>query len=109
MNSHRDNAKRHEIVRRDINRHVATASAGAAEECCSSVHQRAMNRALDILSQPNGYALDEASDQAVRAQFDGLMAGDAELPDGWKRHKVGPTGAKRERRSNRRRQAARSS
>ncbi len=79
------------------------------QEGASSVHQRAMNRALDILSQPNGYALDEASDQAVRAQFDGLVAGDAELPDGWKRHKVGSTGPKRERRSNRRRQAARSS
>ncbi len=67
-----------------------------------------MNRALDILAQPNGYGPDAVSDQAVRAQFDGLVAGDAVLPEGWKRHKVGPTGAKRARRGNRRRQAARS-
>ncbi|NNE23368.1 MAG: trimethylamine methyltransferase [Rhizobiales bacterium] len=77
-------------------------------EGASSIHQRAMNRAFDILSQPNSHALAKSTDQSVRAHFAGLVAGDAQLPDGWQRYKVGAPDVTRERRGNRRRQAARS-
>jgi trimethylamine--corrinoid protein Co-methyltransferase len=74
-----------------------------AVEGASTIHQRAMNRALDILSQPNTASLDAAIDARIRGHFDGLVAGDSLLPEGWVRQ--GETSARphRERRVNRRR------
>ncbi len=72
-------------------------------EGASNIHQRALNRALDILSAPNSAALDPAVDARIRAEFDGLVAGDSVLPEGWKRCDVGPTGPLRARRATRRR------
>ncbi len=76
-------------------------------EGASNIHQRALNRALDILSAPNSAALDPAVDARVRAEFEGLVAGDSVLPEGWKRCDVGPTGPVRARRATRRRVSTR--
>jgi len=74
-----------------------------SQEGSSTIHQRAMNKALDILSEPNRFALDHDVDQRVRSEFDDLVPGDSQLPDGWMRHDVGKTAPTRERRTNRRR------
>ncbi len=71
-------------------------------EGASTIHQRAMDRALDILSQPNSAALDPFVDGRVRAGFDALVAGDSRLPFGWRRLVTGPTARTRGRRKNRR-------
>jgi trimethylamine--corrinoid protein Co-methyltransferase len=73
-----------------------------AEAGASTVHQRAMDRALDILSAPNLHAFDAAADARIRAAFDGLVAGDSVLPEGWGRA-VERAAPLRERRVNRRR------
>jgi hypothetical protein len=65
-----------------------------------------MNKALEILSTPNSAALDPAVDQRIRAEFEGLVAGDSVLPDGWKRLDVGAPETTRQRRVNRRRRIA---
>ncbi len=75
-------------------------------EGSSTIHQRAMNKALDILSSANPAALDPAVDERIRAEFDGLVAGDSVLPEGWKRIDTGAAGATRQRRANRRRRTA---
>jgi trimethylamine--corrinoid protein Co-methyltransferase len=75
-------------------------------EGASTIHQRAMNRALDILSAANAHALPPLVDRRIREQFPGLVAGDARLPEGWQRHAVGGSASPRERRTNRRRRAA---
>ena len=74
-----------------------------AVEGASTIHQRAMNRALDILSQPNTAALDGEIDARMRAHFDGLVAGDSVLPEGWVRQGETSERPHRERRVNRRR------
>jgi trimethylamine--corrinoid protein Co-methyltransferase len=74
-----------------------------AVEGASTIHQRAMNRALDILSNPNTAALDAEIDARVRAHFDGLVAGDSVLPEGWVRQGETSERPHRERRVNRRR------
>jgi trimethylamine--corrinoid protein Co-methyltransferase len=76
------------------------------QEGASTIHQRAMNKALEILSTPNSAALDPAIDQRIRAEFEGLVAGDSVLPEGWNRLQVGANVTTRKRRVNRRRQAA---
>ncbi|MCP4469470.1 MAG: trimethylamine methyltransferase [Gammaproteobacteria bacterium] len=73
-------------------------------EGSSTIQQRAMNKAFDILSKPNSAALDAAADARVRAGFDGLVAGDAMLQEGWKRIDIGSKAPPRERRPSRRRQ-----
>jgi trimethylamine--corrinoid protein Co-methyltransferase len=73
-----------------------------AGEGASTIHQRAMDKALGILSGPNGAALDAAADARVRAAFDGLVKGDSILPDGWSRA-LASTAPTRLRRVNRRR------
>jgi trimethylamine--corrinoid protein Co-methyltransferase len=73
-----------------------------AGEGASTIHQRAMDKALGILSNPNAAALDAAVDARVRAGFDGLVRGDAVLPEGWTRA-IASTGPTRLRRVNRRR------
>jgi len=71
-------------------------------EGASTIHQRAMDKALGILSSPNAAALDGEVDARVRAGFDGLVPGDSVLPAGWNR--VTPvTTPTRQRRVNRRR------
>jgi len=73
------------------------------QEGSSTIHQRAMNKALDILSTPNPHRLDPALDARIRDAFPGLVAGDSHPPEGWERLDVGPDNPVRERRINRRR------
>jgi trimethylamine--corrinoid protein Co-methyltransferase len=72
-------------------------------EGSSTIRQRALNKAREILSTSNPVAFTPEVDARVRAGFDGLVAGDSKLQEGWQRHKVGPNTPKRERRPNRRR------
>lgn len=71
-------------------------------EGSSTIHQRAMNKALSILSTPNSYAFDKSVDERVRAGFDGLVAGDSHPQEGWERFEVGSSAPARKRRVNRR-------
>ena len=75
-----------------------------AQEGAATIHQRAMDKALAILSQPNAAALDQEVDARIRAEFDGLVPGNSTLPEGWTPvlTRSGPT---RKRRVNRRRAA----
>ena len=73
-------------------------------EGSSTIHQRALNKVFDILSAPNSAALDPEVDARVRNEFEGLVAGDAELQEGWERIDVGGKVTERKRRPNRRRQ-----
>lgn len=75
-------------------------------ENASSIHQRAMNKAREILSKPNASALDSKTDQRIRDAFPGLVAGDSTLPEGWEPIATGNADNKRNRRANRRRQRA---
>ena len=74
-------------------------------EGSSTIHQRALNKALDILSTPNSFAFDKSIDDRVRAEFEGLVAGESCPQDGWNHIDVGPTVPIRERRVNRRSRA----
>jgi trimethylamine--corrinoid protein Co-methyltransferase len=73
-----------------------------AVEGGSTIHQRAMDKALGILANPNAAALDAEADGRIHAAFDGLVKGDSVLPEGWVRA-VASTAPTRERRVNRRR------
>ena len=73
-------------------------------EGSSTIHQRALNKAYDILSTPNSAALDARVDARIRNEFEGLVAGDAMLQEGWKRADIGSNVPQRERRPSRRRQ-----
>ncbi len=77
-----------------------------SQEGASTIHQRAMNKALDILSQPNPAALDAAVDARIRAEFEGLVAGDSKPPEGWNRFAAGSVAKPRGRRENRRRRTS---
>jgi len=72
------------------------------QDGASTIHQRAMDKALDILSVPNTAALDDVTDARVRTGFDGLVAGDSVPPVGWNRVQA-DSGPKRGRRQNKRR------
>ena len=72
-------------------------------EGSSTIQQRALNKAFDILSTPNPAALKPEVDARIRAEFEGLVKGDSELPQDWKRFDVGNAVEKRERRPSRRR------
>jgi len=74
-----------------------------AAEGASTIHQRALNKALAVLSLPNARALDCAADARVRAEFAGMVAGDSSVPEGWERLDVGSEIPTRARRINRRR------
>ena len=74
-------------------------------EGASTIHQRALNKALNILSQPNSAALNLDIDTRIRAEFSGLVAGNSILPEGWVHFEDGTSGEKRTRRVNRRRRA----
>ncbi len=75
-------------------------------EGASTIHQRAMNKALEILSSTNSAALEPAVDERIRAEFENLVAGDSIPPEGWNRIDVGAAETTRKRRINRRRQSA---
>jgi hypothetical protein len=51
------------------------------QEGASTVHQRAMNKALEILSTPNSAALDPAVDARIRAAFARRGRGRADPPE----------------------------
>ena len=72
-------------------------------EGSSSIRQRALNKALDILSLDNPAALAPEVDACIQAEFDGLVAGDSVVPEGWQRFEVGAAMPVRERRPSRRR------
>lgn len=72
-------------------------------EGSSTIHQRGLNKALEILSTPNSKAFDKSIDDRVRAEFTGLVAGDSHPQDGWERFDIGSKIPKRARRVNRRR------
>lgn len=71
----------------------------------STIHQRALNKALSVLSKPNPFAFDAETDARVRAGFDGLVTGDAQIQEGWTRIDIGSNAPKRKRRVNRRQKA----
>ncbi len=73
------------------------------QEGASTIHQRALNKALKILSSPNSAALDLDIDARIRKEFTGLVAGNSVLPEGWTHIEDGTSGEKRARRINRRR------
>ena len=72
-------------------------------EGSSTIHQRALNKVFDILSSPNPHVIDATVDARIRAGFDGLVAGDAKLQEGWKRFDIGSKTPVRARRTSRRR------
>jgi len=72
-------------------------------EGSSTIHQRGLNKALKILSTPNSAAFDLDVDARIRAEFEGMVAGDSVLPEGWTHFEDGTSGEKRKRRVNRRR------
>ncbi|WIY24378.1 trimethylamine methyltransferase family protein [Parasedimentitalea psychrophila] len=72
------------------------------ENGSSTIHQRALNKAMAILSSPNHAALDAETDQRIKAHFQGIVAGDSTLPVGWKPFAIGGEKPQRARRQNRR-------
>ena len=76
------------------------------QQGASTIHQRALNKALEILSTPNPAVLEPAVDARIRSEFDGLVAGESTVPEGWQRVATGGSGTMRERRKNRRRRLA---
>lgn len=75
-------------------------------EGSSTIHQRALNQVLEILSTPNPAALSPDIDAQVHAEFAGLVKGDSTVPQGWIHQDIGSTAPQRERRVNRRRKSA---
>ena len=73
-----------------------------AQEGASTIHQRAMDKALGILSTPNAAALDSVVDARIHEAFEDLVRGDAFVSEGWEQKLATPTAA-RGRRVNRRR------
>ncbi len=76
------------------------------QDNASNIHQRALNKVFEILSSPNPAALGPEVDQRIRAQFEGLVAGDSRLPQGWSRYDTGAGNPARKRRVDRRRKSA---
>lgn len=75
-------------------------------EGSSTIHQRALNKVLEILSKPNPAVFSTEIDAQIHAEFPGLVKGDSFVPEGWERLKIGPQISKRARRTNRRRKRA---
>ena len=46
-------------------------------------HARGLQRARQILSRPNPAAFPAELDARIRAEFPGLVPGEATLPEGW--------------------------
>ena len=65
-----------------------------SDEGASTIRNRAMDKALDILSTPTVYAIDDEIDNQIQQTFDDLVAGDASVPDaGREQPLLRPTGA----------------
>ncbi|MCB1366791.1 MAG: trimethylamine methyltransferase family protein [Rhodobacteraceae bacterium] len=75
-----------------------------AEAGSHSIHDRALDKAMAILSTPNRAALDKETDARIRAAFPGIVDGSSTLPEGWTPKIAG--GKSRERRMTSRRRAA---
>ncbi len=71
------------------------------EEGASTIHQRAMNKAREILDTPNIHKIEDDVDARIHACFDGLVSGDATPPTGWQTARAEQP--VRKRRTNRRR------
>ncbi len=76
------------------------------QEGASTIQQRALNKALEVLSTSNPAALDADTDARIRAEFDGLVAGDSVVPEGWVPFDFGVEKITRKKRVNRRRQSS---
>ncbi len=68
----------------------------------STIHQRALNKAFDILSKVNVVALDRVVDESIHAEFEGLVPGDAKIQKDWSRFDIGSKTPVRKRRKSRR-------
>lgn len=75
-------------------------------EGSSTMHQRALNQVLEILSTPNPAVFSPEIDAQIHSEFPGLVKGDSIVPEGWTRLDIGSNIPKRERRVNRRRKSA---
>lgn len=75
-------------------------------EGASTIQQRAMNKALEILSSSNPAALDTETDARIHSAFDGLVSGDSVAPEGWLPVDLGIEKVTRKKRVNRRRRQA---
>jgi trimethylamine--corrinoid protein Co-methyltransferase len=75
------------------------------EQGSHSIHDRALYKAMDILSRPNYAAFDSETDARIKAHFEGIVAGDSTLPEGWVAGKSGWIKPKRERKRQGRRRA----
>jgi len=76
------------------------------DEGASTIQQRALNKALEILSTPNPAALDIETDARIHAEFGDLVAGDSITPEGWVPFGFGIEKIIRKKHVNRRRQKA---
>ncbi len=76
------------------------------DEGASTIQQRAMNKALEILSTPNPAVLDMETDARIHAEFEGRVAGDSVTPEGWVPVDFGIEKITRKKRVNRRRRLA---
>ena len=70
------------------------------------IQQRAMNKALEILSSPNPAVLDRETDARIQAAFEGLVPGESVPPKGWVRVETDSERVTRKKRVNRRRSQA---
>ncbi len=71
-------------------------------EGASTIHQRALNKALEVISRPNAAALDPKIDMKIRAEFDDMVCGDSVPQEGWQRIDIADNSPVRARRVNRR-------
>jgi len=55
------------------------------EKGCLTAHDRAMQRVRDILTRDNPAVFSPEVDARIRAEFAGLVAGEAVPPDSWER------------------------
>ncbi|MBT3557542.1 MAG: trimethylamine methyltransferase [Rhodospirillales bacterium] len=76
------------------------------DEGASTIQQRALNKALDILSTANPAAFDLETDARIRREFEGIVAGDSQVPEGWVPFDFGIEVITRKKRVNRRRKQA---
>ncbi|MGB5067811.1 MAG: trimethylamine methyltransferase family protein [Albidovulum sp.] len=76
-----------------------------AEKGSHPIHDRALDKAMAILTMPNRAAFDRDTDARIRAAFPGIVAGDSTLPEGWV-PRIADGGKRRERRVTSRRRAA---
>ena len=76
------------------------------EQGSHSIHDRALHKAMDILSRPNYAAFDSETDARIKTHFDGIVAGDSTLPEGWVSPEAAWIKPKRERKRKGRRRSS---